>query len=208
MHRRVREIETLLRNWCCSEYGQYWLSIAKQKDGVIRLKAGQLIPVVHFIALGDRPIFIAPQATVKIGHRTVGPDQFRSGCELQDGEIALKPVICIDVVEDPVLLGAAARGEVLPYIGAVVKPSQVFSTPAHLLIAADAFPKKSYVLYQHIFGAGGSYPDDGFFYVGVTTRSWQKRWTEHLRSTETGSPLLFHRKLRDEMNARRVTYRR
>jgi hypothetical protein len=82
----------------------------------------------------------------------------------------------------------------------------VFSAPAHLLIAPTAWPKKSYVLYQHIFGEGPSYPDDGFFYVGVTTRSWQKRWGEHRRAAEAGSPLLFHRKLREELREGRVTY--
>ena len=46
----------------------------------------------------------------------------------------------------------------------------------------------------------------GCFYVGVTTRSWQTRWKEHRRAIETGSPLLFHRKLREELSAGRVTY--
>jgi hypothetical protein len=62
------------------------------------------------------------------------------------------------------------------------------------------------VLYQHIFGEGPAYPDDGFFYVGVTTRSWQKRWAEHRRAMEAGCPLLFHRKLREELSQGRVTY--
>ena len=47
---------------------------------------------------------------------------------------------------------------------------------------------------------------DGYFYVGVTTRSWQDRWSEHRRAMENGSPLLFHRKLREELGASRVTY--
>lgn len=68
------------------------------------------------------------------------------------------------------------------------------------------FPKSAYVLYQHIFGTGGSYPNDGFFYVGVTTRSWQKRWSEHKRAINGGSPLLFHRTYREEMEKGRITY--
>lgn len=79
MHRRFREVETLLRQWCRSEYGAHWLRIARQKHGVIRVKPGQFIPVVHFIALGDSPVFIAPQLKVRLGHRMVGSDQFRSG---------------------------------------------------------------------------------------------------------------------------------
>ena len=42
--------------------------------------------------------------------------------------------------------------------------------------------------------------------MGVTTRSWQQRWSEHRRSIETGSLLLFHRKFREELAAGRVTY--
>jgi hypothetical protein len=40
----------------------------------------------------------------------------------------------------------------------------------------------------------------------VTTRSWQVRWSEHRRAIEAGSPLLFHRKLREELDAGRVIY--
>lgn len=206
MHRRRSEVETLLRQWCESGYGADWLGVARQACGVIRAKPGDFIPVVHFIALGDRPIFIAPQQPAKDGLRTVAPDQFKSGHTLAADEVALGPEIRFDVVQDPVLLAAAAGRETSPRLFGVTQPSQVFSAPAHLLIAPAAWPKKSYVLYQHIFGEGPSYPDDGFFYVGVTTRSWQKRWTEHRRAAEAGSPLLFHRKLREELRAGRVTY--
>ena len=40
----------------------------------------------------------------------------------------------------------------------------------------------------------------------MTTRSWQARWAEHRRAVDTGSPLLFHRRLREEIDAGRVTY--
>jgi len=88
----------------------------------------------------------------------------------------------------------------------IKSPSLVFTCPAHLLLRPTHYPKKAFVLYQHIFGSGGSYPDDGYFYVGVTTRSWQKRWAEHRRAVDSGSPLLFHRKFRDERDAGRITY--
>jgi hypothetical protein len=80
----------------------------------------------------------------------------------------------------------------------------VFSAPACFLIAPAAWPKKSYVLYQHIFGEGPSYPDDGLFYIGVTARSWQRRWAEHRRAVNAGSPLLFHRKFREELREGRA----
>ncbi len=206
MHRRLREVEALLREWCRSDYGAHWLNVAKQEGGVIRVKPGQVIPVVHFIALADRPVFIAPQQAIRAGHRMVGTDQFRSGRPLEEGELALRPEIRLDVVQDHALLAAAARRDNSAHVAGVKEPSQVFSVPARFLIASNAWPKKAYVLYQHIFGEGPSYPDDGFFYVGVTTRSWQKRWMEHRRAIEAGSLLLFHRKLREELSAERVTY--
>ncbi|MDF2119241.1 hypothetical protein PY365_27105 [Roseiarcaceae bacterium H3SJ34-1] len=206
MHRRLREVEGLLREWSRSDYGSFWLRTAMQEHGVIRVKPGQFIPVVHLIALADRPIYIAPQQRVRLGHRMVGPDQFRSGHTLEAGELALGPEIRLDVVQDRALLAAAARLDMSPHVSGVKDPSQIFSTPARFLIAPKEWPKKSFVLYQHIFGEGSSYPNDGFFYVGVTTRGWQKRWSEHRRAMEAGSLLLFHRKLREELSQGRVTY--
>ena len=206
MHRRLREVEALLRVWCQSSYGAHWLAVARQETGIMRVKPGQPIPVVHFVALGDRPIFVAPREMVRVGHRTVGAGEFHSGRPLEERELAIRPEIRLDVVQDPALLAAAARMQTSGRIFGVAEPSLVFSAPADFLLAPKAWPKKAYVLYQHIFGEGGSYPNDGFFYVGVTTRSWQTRWAEHRRAIETGSPLLFHRKLREELNAGRVTY--
>lgn len=143
---------------------------------------------------------------MQVGHRGVGTTDFRSGQLLGDGELAIRPEIRLEIVEDAALLAAAARMDTSLHISGVKEPSVIFSAPAQSLIAPNAWPKKAYVLYQHIFGGSGSYPDDGYFYVGVTTRSWQTRWSEHRRAMGSGSPLLFHRKLRDELEAGRVTY--
>jgi hypothetical protein len=172
----------------------------------MRVKPGDVIPVFQVVAIGHRPVFIAPQRRIRVGHRTVGHDQFASGRPLEDGELAIRPEIRFDVVRDPVLIAAASRFETSPHIAGVREPSVVFSVPASTLVAPTSSPKSAYVLYQHIFGEGPSYPDDGFFYVGVTKRSWQKRWTEHRRAMQSGSPLLFPRKLREELAAGRVTY--
>ena len=136
----------------------------------------------------------------------VGSSAMASGRPLDDGELALRPQIRVDVVEDPALLTAAAMGQTSGRVAGVKEPATLFSAPATLLLAPKTWPKKAYVLYQHIFGDGGSYPDDGYFYVGVTTRTWQSRWSEHRRAMEAGSPLLFHRKLREELTAGRITY--
>lgn len=177
-----------------------------EEHGSSASNQGQFIPVVHFVALADRPIYIAPQQRVRPSHRMVGPDQFKSGHTLEEGELALGPEIRLDVVQDRALLAAAARFDTSPHVPGVKDPSQIFSAPARFLIAPNGWSKKSFVLYQHIFGEGPSYPDDGFFYVGVTTRSWQKRWAEHRRAMQAGSLLLFHRKLREELSQGRLTY--
>lgn len=88
MHRRLREIEALLRDWCRSEYGAFWLGQAVQKGGRIRVRPGQVIPVVHVIALKDRPAFIAPIEFVRQDHRSVGEHTMESGRPLGDGEMA------------------------------------------------------------------------------------------------------------------------
>lgn len=206
MHSRFREVEALLRQWCDLDYGAHWLQMAVRENGVLRVRPGQIIPIAHFIALGSRPVFIAPFQKVQEGHRMVGGANFQSERPLEQGELALQHTIRVEVVTDPALLAAVARRDSSPHIPGVREPSIVFSAPAHLLLAPKTWPKKAYVLYQHIFGEGSSYPDDGYFYVGVTTRSWQARWTEHRRAMVSGSPLLFHRKLREEMDAERVTY--
>jgi hypothetical protein len=173
---------------------------------VMRVRPGQIIPAVRTISLPSRPIYIAPFENLQAGHRMVGARDNLSQGELADDELAIIPTICVDVVQDPALLSAAARRDYSPHVEGVQNPSIVFSAPAHLLFVPKHWPKKSFVLYQHIFGNGGSYPNDGYFYVGVTTRSWQTRWSEHRRAIEAGSLLLFHKRLRDELDAGHVTY--
>jgi hypothetical protein len=206
MHNLLREIDALLQKWFLTGYGAHWLGVAVNAHGVMRVRPGQTIPAVHMISLPGRPIYIAPFENVQVGHRMVGERDDLAKGALADGELAISPLIRLDVVRDAALLAAAARGDFSPHVAGVHEPSVLFSAPAHLLLAPKLWPKKSFVLYQHIFGNGGSYPNDGYFYVGVTTRSWQARWSEHRRAIEGGSPLLFHRKLREELDAGRVTY--
>lgn len=206
MHRRRRELEALLRKWSDTDYGRHWLKVATEPNGIVRLKAGDFIPNFHAIALGDGPIFFSPQARLNPAHRTVNSNTNLVSGRLQNGELAVEPLIMFDMATDPALIAAARRGDTAPRVLGVKEPSLVFSIPARLLLAPMHFPKRSFVIYQHIFGDGSSYPVDGYFYVGVTTRSWQERWSEHRRAMENGSPLLFHRTLREELGAGRVTY--
>lgn len=206
MHRRLREVEQQLSRWCETDYGQHWLSVARKPGQAIRLLPGQIIPVVHLVALGNQPIFIVPQSPVRVGHRFVGAREFASGRPLAETEVAIEPLIRLDVVTDEALINAARRLQFGGHILGVKTPSIVFTIPAHYLLSPERWPDKAYALYQHIFGMGNSYPDDGFFYVGITKRRWQTRWAEHLRAVEKDSNLHFHRKFREERAAGRITY--
>ena len=205
---RRREVEALLNNFIrTSPYGAEWIKVANNPNGIFRVKPGQVIPVVQLIFLGKAPGFVAPFKKIEAGHRTVGvATEYQSGKPLEEEELVLQPIISIDLVTDPLFIQAAKQGQTILDESQITQPSLLFSIPAHFLLSSKYFPKKAYVLYQHIFGDGGSYPNDGFFYVGVTTRSWQKRWSEHKRAINGESSLLFHRKYREEMEKGRITY--
>lgn len=208
MHKLRGEVERRLRDWCETDYGKFWLSSAREPGGVIRINAGDAIPDFHMVAMRNGLKFIASQKRMREGHRdvSIGTDEYMSGNPQQAGELVLSPVIRLDLVTDQALIAAARRLDINMPSAHVTEPSILFSAPAHILIAPNGWPKKSFVLYQHIFGEGGSYPVDGYFYVGITTRSWKTRWAEHRRAMRKGSNLLFHRKLREELEAKRVTY--
>lgn len=204
---RRREVERILSHFVASEYGRFWLHVVMQPNGVVRLNPGDVIPELRIAFLGDATGFILPMEKMRVSHRVVGTgSRFASGNDLSEGELVFEPKISVDVVTDPVLVNAARAGVTDIDPRAITTPSQVFSAPARLLISPHHFPKKAFVLYQHIFGTGHNYPNDGYFYVGVTTRSWQKRWTEHKHAIQTGSPLLFHRKYREEQTEGRISY--
>ena len=205
---RRREVEALLNEFVrSSQYGPVWAKVAVSPQGVFRLTPGQLIPVAHLVFLGNRPGFLAPFKNLRLGHRTVSQkSEYLSGNSLTEHEFAIQPLISVEVATDPIHIEAAMKGRTIIDEKKIEKPSEIFSIPAHFLLSPKYFPEKAYVIYQHIFGNGASYPNDGLFYVGVTKRSWQKRWLEHRRAIVVGSPLLFHRRFREEKEQGRITY--
>lgn len=205
---RRREVEMLLNNFIrTSSYGAEWIKVAKNPHGIFRVKPGQMIPIVQLTFLGKSLGFVSPFLKLKAGHRTVrSVNEYQSGNNLEEEEHALQPIISIDLVTDPLFIQAARQSQTTLDESQITQPSLLFSIPAHFLLSPQHFPNKAYVLYQHIFGHGGSYPNDGFFYVGVTTRNWQTRWSEHKRAINGGSQLLFHRKFREEREKGQLTY--
>ncbi|WP_431295859.1 hypothetical protein [Rahnella sp. PAMC 25559] len=205
---RRHEVEFLINDFISySSYGAAWFKQAQQPNGIFRVEPGQVVPSLHMVFVGKRPGFIAPFDKLRNGHRTVRQaSEYESGKALGADEFSLQPMISIDIATDPLLIQASAQGKTRIDESLITQPSLLFSIPAHYLLSPKLFPTNAYVLYQHIFGNGGSYPFDGFFYVGVTTRSWQKRWSEHKRAINNGSPLLFHSKFREEKQKGRVSY--
>jgi hypothetical protein len=206
MHRHRSAFDTVLNRFVSSRYGALWLDRALTPGGLIRVSPGQIIPVVHVVIFGDGGGVLLPQRRIRAGHRFVGPTEMGSGHALAPGELALGPEIRFELVTDPVMLTAVRTLNLdVSFLG-VTRPSQIFSTPAHHLLRPAHRPAGTHVLYQHIFGHQTTYPDDGWFYVGITTRRWQTRWSEHRRAIESGSPLRFHQRYREEAAAGRISY--
>jgi len=206
MHPHREAFDAALNQFVSTSYGRVWLESALTPHGLIRVSPGQIIPVLHVVILGGgRPVLL-PQRPVRPGHRFVGPREMGSGRPLAPDELALAPEIRFELVTDPVMLDAVRALDLARSFIGVTQPSQVFSTPARHLLRPDLRPAGAYALYQHIFGHQSSYPDDGWFYVGITTRRWQARWAEHRRAIAAGSPLRFHQRYREEAAAGRISY--
>lgn len=79
-----------------------------------------------------------------------------------------------------------------------IAPAKFLISPAAKLPLTGARP---FTVYCHTFGDLEKETEPNWFYYGVTQRPWQQRWAEHARAIRTGSPLKFHRTLR-EMSGR------
>ena len=188
-------------------------------------------PILHLVCLlkdGQWRMFRGNPAIYqrKPGHRTVD----ESG---QDGSRSMQPILRLEVVTDEKLTAAfdekLARAvlksgqsgqpgtvaselqELRAYTEMARQaqsPAVIFSAPVAMLLSSHAKPflAQRFTLYQHIFGDGHEYPDDGLFYVGITARDWKTRWAEHLHAINTGSRLLFHREYRNRIASKRMTY--
>lgn len=136
MHRRLGEVEKLISNWCTTAYGQHWLKVARLPGHMLRLLPGDVIPVVHLVALGNRPVFITPQRPMKVGHRFVGSNQFASGRPLAENEMPVVPWIRLDIVTDEALINGALKMQLTGHIHGVKSPSTIFSIPAHSALSS------------------------------------------------------------------------
>jgi hypothetical protein len=185
-------------------------------------RGAKYIPVIHLIALyrnGQWNYFPGRAQPFKPEHRMVG----ESGAT---EELAMQPLLQLEVVTDPQLTvghdvqvarqllleqaqGGMATLQALTREGNMAStPAQLFSIPLAMILTPTSkrYLRHRFTLYQHIFGAGHEYPTDGLFYVGITSRDWQKRWGEHRAAINRGSSLKFHRAYRERKQAQQLTY--
>lgn len=189
-------------------YGEFWLKATQRQDAILRLKPDDVIPILHYSYFGTRSKpALMPFKRCELEHRHVFKETtFESGNPLEKDELVTHPRIQIELVLDRGVLRTLKAGK-NPIHRKIKTPSILFSVPAWYLLACDKPPsKQDYVVYQHIFGDQNSYPTDGYFYIGKSTRTWQKRWSEHERDIKRGSTQLFHRKFREEHANGRVSY--
>lgn len=108
---RRREVEQLLNTFIStSPYGAEWIKVAKNPNGIFRLKTGQVIPVIHLTFLGKTPGFVASFKKIEPGHRNVGVETgYKSGKRLENEEIVIQPIISIELVTDPLFIQTARQ---------------------------------------------------------------------------------------------------
>ncbi|MFC4236016.1 hypothetical protein ACFOY8_12295 [Thalassospira xianhensis] len=192
----------------------------------LKVKVGDPEPTIHFVAIKNSEkwtrFYIPP------GPISAVPDDARVSTMGQSVDIAehgyvfLHPILRFEVVTDPYMARQALSMENIqaaltdqaapPYeIGAIQTPSQIFSTKLEYLVTTKRVHGNNsqlprYVLYEHMFGNEHEYPFNGLFYVGITRRSWRKRWAEHKAAIARGSRLKFHQAFRERRNGGRLTH--
>lgn len=175
------------------------------------------IPVIHLVAMmrsGRWDYFPLPAQRVRPGHRVVQEGALGQG-------FSLSPLLQLEVVTDPlltqvvgmpmalsVLRSKAKRDEIGETFRMASTPAQLFSIPLPLMLKphAQRFHSHRFTLYQHIFGNQHEYPVDGAFYIGITSREWQRRWREHWAAIQRGSKLKFHQEYRDRVASKNLTF--
>lgn len=190
-----------------------WMAQSKRVAAYIDQPAGlfkiqDVFPIIHLIALQkDKKwhLFPAPDTTYqrREGHRFVQ--------NVEGQEERMQPVLRLEVVRDA-NLAAAFNAEVTDEItqnwGKAEVPASIFSIPLWMVLksCAGKLPFPRFTLYQHIFGNGHEYPDDGLFYIGITSRDWKTRWAEHRAAIARGSNLKFHREYASRVLSKNITY--
>ena len=203
--------------------GLEW-SLAGMAGEPVKVKVGDTAPVFNFIMIKHGPnaykrITIPPEKLKKNFAIDIDSRVATGGksIEMKDlGYLYLTPVFRFEIVKDPHLI-ATTSDPSSHLIATTSDPALIFTVNVNdlltnslkILLANNTGKAKKppkYTLYEHVFGSENNYPDQGFFYVGITQRTWQKRWNEHKAAMNRGSKLKFHKTFREELRKGRVTY--
>ncbi|SOC30352.1 hypothetical protein [Thalassospira xiamenensis] len=202
------------------------LDIHGMAGAPIKVKVGDPEPTIHLVAIknsGKWTRFYIPPSRL-----SAVPDDARVSTMGQNVNIAdsgyvfVHPLLRFEVVTDPYIaeqalspknIQAARTCQDAPPFepGAIRTPSQIFSTKLEYLVTTERVHGKGarlpqYFLYEHMFGNEHEYPFNGLFYVGITRRSWKKRWSEHRAAIERGSRLKFHQAFRERRDGGRLSH--
>ena len=84
---------------------------------------------------------------------------------------------------------------------------EIVTIPMNYIVDQEMSLQNQYVVYCHtitpsLFDEKSN--ANGMNYIGITKQGWRKRFAQHLSNAAAGSPLLFHRALRDRYRLSRV----
>jgi hypothetical protein len=84
---------------------------------------------------------------------------------------------------------------------------EIVTIPMNYIVDQEMSLQNQYVVYCHtitpsLFDEKSN--ANGMNYIGITKQGWRKRFAQHLSNAAAGSPLLFHRALRDHYRLSRV----
>lgn len=210
MHRHFRLFDHLYREWLGRELAWQRQGKSRFGDTAMKMVTAALKDESVFAAVGEPPPVIEIFIQTDLGG--VNPVAKVMPLEL------LAPVTSTDTYSEGSgqLIKASSRG------GVNLRPVFIFSLgelnankdrfahrstfkiDAHHMFRSPSGKKGApspYTVYRHSFNStadlSGNLQD--LSYIGVTRRSWKKRWQEHRRSMARGSRLKFHRAFRDAL---------
>lgn len=141
--------------------------------------------------------------------------------QMMSGEGKLLSVCAVDASVTDGSVGSPRRGAYLYCYFGAAEGQEIVSVPLVYLLREHGPITSYYVLYEHgavdysvtavdVFKSmnvqdahlvpmpAAAHGSNGLIYVGITSRAWTIRYTEHINRAKSGSHLLFHRALRTE----------
>jgi hypothetical protein len=95
------------------------------------------------------------------------------------------------------------------HVDAHVESCRTISIPIQCVLKGWGNPEKGYMVYEHMLAPMDDSPDnfDPLCYIGLTSRGWLTRYSEHQRNALTGSNLIFHTSLSNAFDGAHISQR-